>query len=144
MWQRFRIRISPQFEEFLGSIRFCDGNYSHQEGAIFMGNLRGEPAAVYERLSGSLQERVSDRYRLFLVENLDGKPVVIVLPSRNDPQTATLAQKILAAVLLVATIATSLKLEGYCKALMSRPIGKILGSLTHCCWHLSSFGSPRN
>jgi len=91
---------------------FATETIPYQEGAIFKGNLRGEPAAVYERLSGSLQERVSDRYRLFLVENLDGKPVVIVLPSRNDPQTATLAQKILAAVLLVATIATSLETGG--------------------------------
>jgi len=91
---------------------FATETIPYQEGAIFKGNLRGEPEVVFERLSGSLQERLGDRYRLFLVENLDGKPVVIVLPSRNDPRTTTLTQKILAVVLLVATIATSLETGG--------------------------------
>lgn len=91
---------------------FATESIPYQEGAIFKGNLRGEPEAVYARLNSSLQERLGSRYRLFLVENLDGKPVVIVLPSRTDPQTTTLLQKILAAVLLLATVATSLETGG--------------------------------
>ena len=79
---------------------FATETIPYQEGAIFKGNLRGEPEAVYERLSSSLQERLGVRYRLFLVDNLDGKPVVIVLPSRNDPRATTLPQKILAVVLV--------------------------------------------
>jgi membrane-associated protease RseP (regulator of RpoE activity) len=43
------------------------------------------------------------------VESPDGKPIVIVLPSRNDPQAMTLGQKNLAIVLLVATLATSIE-----------------------------------
>lgn len=88
-------------DEDLGTIRgifgidtfFTTETISYQEGVIFRGNLRGEAEAVYERLSSSLQERLGDRYRLFLVENPDGKPVVIVLPSRNDPRLTTLPQK---------------------------------------------------
>ncbi len=91
---------------------FATETISYQEGAIFKGNLRAEPEAAYEKLSAKLSEQLGDRYRLFLVENPDGRPVAIVLPSSNDPQPATLAQKNLAAVLFLATIATSLEASG--------------------------------
>jgi membrane-associated protease RseP (regulator of RpoE activity) len=91
---------------------FATETIPYQEGAIFKGNLRGEPDKVYERLTANLQERLKERYRLFLVENLDGKPVVIVLPSRNDPRSTTWSQKIFAVVLFLATIATSLETGG--------------------------------
>jgi len=67
---------------------------------------------------------MGDRYRLFLVENLDAKPVIIILPSRNDPQSTTLPQKILA--VLVATIA-SLETGEYCWVLISLPIRRDSG-----------------
>lgn len=57
---------------------FATETIPYQQGAIFKGNLRGEPDRVYERLNTSLQQRLGDRYRLFLVENIDGKPVAIV------------------------------------------------------------------
>ncbi len=91
---------------------FATETIPYQDGAIFKGNLRGEPEAVYERLSSSLQERLGVHYRLFLVDNMDGKPFVIVLPSSNDPRPTTFPQKILAVVLLVATIATSFETGG--------------------------------
>ncbi len=84
----------------------------YQDGVILKGNLRGDPEQVHSRLSASLQAKLGDRYRLFLVENQDDKPVVIVLPSENDPQPTTLSQKILAVVLLLATIATTLETSG--------------------------------
>ena len=74
--------------------------------------MRGEPDIVYDRLNASLQKKLGDRYRLFLVENAEGKPVFIVLPSSNDPRPSSLSQKIFAAVLFVATIATSLETGG--------------------------------
>ena len=80
-----------------------------QEGAIFKGNLRGDPKPVYTQLSERLQASLPDQYRLFLVENQEGKPVVIVLPRKNDPKPATLGQKIIAGVLLLATGATCLE-----------------------------------
>jgi membrane-associated protease RseP (regulator of RpoE activity) len=92
---------------------FATETIPYQEGVIFKGNMRGgTPEEVYARLSKSLEERLSDRYRLFLVESPEGRPVVIILPSSNDPQPSTLPQKILAVVLLIATIATSLEASG--------------------------------
>ncbi|MBP0022014.1 MAG: site-2 protease family protein [Cyanobacteria bacterium SBLK] len=88
---------------------FSTQTISYQEGAIFKGNLRGEPDAVYSSLSKKLNHLLGDKYRLFLVESPEGKPVVIILPRTNDPKPATLPQKNLSLVLLVATIATSLE-----------------------------------
>ena len=101
---------------------FATETIPYQEGVIFKGNLRGtDPEVVYSRLSSSLEQRFGDstqavpkepRYRLFLVESPEGKPVVIVLPSSNDPQPATLPQNILAVILFIVTIATSLEAAG--------------------------------
>ncbi|MEG4988300.1 site-2 protease family protein [Microcoleus sp. BR0-C5] len=91
---------------------FATETIPYQDGVILKGNLRGDPEQVHSRLTVSLEERLNDRYRLFLVENQDDKPVVIILPSTNDPQPTTVSQKILAVVLLLATIATSLETGG--------------------------------
>jgi membrane-associated protease RseP (regulator of RpoE activity) len=91
---------------------FATETISFQEGAIFKGNLRGEPDIVHPRLTQKLREHFGDKYRLFLVEGTEEKPVVIILPKTNDPRASTLAQKNLALVLLVATIVTSLEAAG--------------------------------
>ncbi|MFM2063273.1 MAG: hypothetical protein RLZZ507_2943 [Cyanobacteriota bacterium] len=91
---------------------FVTETIPYQEGAIFKGNLRGEPEEVHNRLTKSLQERVGDKYRLFLVDNTDDKPVMIVQPSRTDPRPLQLPQKVFAVILLVATIATNLEAAG--------------------------------
>jgi len=88
---------------------FITETIPYQEGAIFKGNLRGEPQVVQRQLADSLEASLPDQYRLFLVQNQDGKPVVIVLPRRNDPQPLTLAQKAVAGILLVATVMTCLE-----------------------------------
>ncbi len=112
--------IIPIPEEDLSTIRsifgidtyFATETIAYQEGAIFKGNLRGEPEDVFNRLSASLRECIGDKYRLFLLENPEGRPTVIVLPSRNDPRPMTPAQKAFAGVLLLASIATSLEAGG--------------------------------
>lgn len=91
---------------------FATETIPYQEGAIFKGNLRGDAEEVHNRLTQRLQERLGDKYRLFLVENTDAKPVMIVLPSRTDPKPMQLPQKAFAVILLVATIATSLEAAG--------------------------------
>ncbi|MEG5041523.1 MULTISPECIES: site-2 protease family protein [unclassified Microcoleus] len=91
---------------------FATETIPYQDGVILKGNLRGDAEQVHSRLTASLEEKLNDRYRLFLVENQDDKPVVIILPSTNDPQPTTVSQKILAVVLLLATIATSLETGG--------------------------------
>ncbi len=91
---------------------FTTETISYQEGAIFKGNLRGDAEEVHQKLSQKIKEDFGDKYRLFLVEGTDGKPVVIVLPSTDDPEPASLAQKNLSIVLLVATVVTSLEASG--------------------------------
>ena len=81
----------------------------YQDGAIFKGNLRSDPEIAYAKMNDKMQELLGDKYRLFLVESPEGKPVVVVLPSSNDPDTTTLAQKNLAVILAIATIITSLE-----------------------------------
>jgi membrane-associated protease RseP (regulator of RpoE activity) len=91
---------------------FATETISYQEGAIFKGNLRGDPDTVYPKLSEKLTAIFGEKYRLFLVEGTEGRPIVIILPSTNDPKPATLVQKNLALVLLLATLATSLEAIG--------------------------------
>ncbi len=83
----------------------------YQEGAIFKGNLRGEPDVVHARLTKSLSDRLGDKYNLFLVEGQDRKPVVIMMPSRvSNIDNNTIPQKVLIAVLIVANGYTALNL----------------------------------
>ena len=112
--------LPPISSEDLAGIRsifnidsfFATETISYQDGAIFKGNLRIEPDIAYEKLAGKLSEMMGDKYRLFLVDGSENRPVVVVLPSTNDPQPSTLAQKNLVIVLLVATVVTSLEAAG--------------------------------
>ena len=88
---------------------FATETISYQEGAIFRGNLRGETEESYQKLPEKLKDSFGEKYRLFLVEGSEGKPVVIILPSSDDPQPTTLVQKNLALVLLVGTVFTTLE-----------------------------------
>ncbi|HIK44389.1 MAG TPA: site-2 protease family protein [Leptolyngbyaceae cyanobacterium M65_K2018_010] len=81
----------------------------YDQGAIFRGNLRGQPAETQAQLSARLRDRLGDRYRLFLVENQEKKPTVVVLPATMDPAKTTPAQWVLALVLAVATFLTGLE-----------------------------------
>ncbi|QSJ18796.1 site-2 protease family protein [Nostoc sp. UHCC 0702] len=117
---QLQIEVLPIPEEDLNAIKsifgidtfFATETIAYQQGAIFKGNLRGEAEEVYKRLTASLKEKLGDKYRLFLVQNTDGKPVVIVLPSSSDPQPTMLPQKVFAGILAVATIATSFETAG--------------------------------
>ena len=116
----FKPEIIPIPEEDLIAIKgifgidtfFATQTIAYQEGAIFRGNIRGEPETIHERLSANLKKCLGDKYRLFLVENTDGKPVVIILPSRNEPRSMTLGQKMFAVILFFATIGTSMEAAG--------------------------------
>ncbi|MGB5709930.1 MAG: site-2 protease family protein [Waterburya sp.] len=111
------IEVSPIPDEDLTTLRgifgidtfFAIETIPYQDGAIFKGNLRGEPDIAYSKMSEKLQQAFDDKYRLFLVESPEERPVVVILPKTNDPQTTTLAQKNLALVLLFGTIFTSLE-----------------------------------
>jgi membrane-associated protease RseP (regulator of RpoE activity) len=92
---------------------FATETVPYQNGVIFNGNLRGEATAVHTDLSQRLQARLGDRYRLFLIENPAGRPTIVILPSSNDPQPTTLAQKFVAVALGLATIATCFETSGF-------------------------------
>lgn len=115
--QKAVIEVSPIPDEDLTALKqifgidtfFATETIPYQDGAIFKGNLRGEPDIAYSRMSQKLEAAFDDKYRLFLVESPEERPVVVILPKTNDPQTTTLAQKNLALVLLIGTILTSLE-----------------------------------
>jgi membrane-associated protease RseP (regulator of RpoE activity) len=88
---------------------FATETIPYQEGAIFRGNLRAEADLAFAQLSQKLTAACGETYRLFLVEGAEDRPVVVILPRRNDPQPMTWPQKNLALVLLVATVATTLE-----------------------------------
>jgi membrane-associated protease RseP (regulator of RpoE activity) len=71
---------------------FATETIPYQQGAIFKGNLRGDAAKVHHRLTEKLHSKVGDKYRLFLVPDPEDRPV--------------------AAVMFIATIATSLEAMG--------------------------------
>ncbi len=91
---------------------FSTETIPYQEGAIFKGNLRGEPVATLERLEKRLSEGLGDRYRVYLITGPEERPVVIVLPTRTEPKPASKGQWILAVALAVATLITCLERAG--------------------------------
>ena len=80
-----------------------------QEGAVFKGNLRGEPDKTAQGISKKLAEKFGDSYQSFLLLDPEDKPVVVVFPSKNGPKATTLPQRILAVALAIATLATCIE-----------------------------------
>ncbi|MEM9805285.1 MAG: site-2 protease family protein [Cyanobacteria bacterium P01_D01_bin.56] len=78
-------------------------------GVFFKGNLRGEPEATVKALTARLENRLDDRYRLFLIDGPEDRPAMIVLPSDTDPKPTTVPQKVLVVALAIATFITSLE-----------------------------------
>ncbi len=91
---------------------FATETLPFQDGVVFNGNLRGELNSTFDKLTVKLAEKVGDRYRLFMIENNDLRPTIVVLPSSNDPKALTPPQQILAVVLFFVTIATCLETSG--------------------------------
>lgn len=91
---------------------FATETLPFQDGVVFNGNLRGELNSTFDKLTVKLAEKVGDRYRLFLIENKDLRPTIVVLPRSNDPKALTPPQQILAVVLFFVTIATCLETSG--------------------------------
>ncbi|MEL6488396.1 MAG: site-2 protease family protein [Cyanobacteria bacterium J06621_3] len=81
----------------------------YQEGAIFKGNLRGQPDKTAQILSDKLAEKFGDRYRSFLLADPENKPVVVVLPESNGPKETSTGQRVLAVALAIATFFTCLE-----------------------------------
>lgn len=82
------------------------------QGAIFKGNLRGDPEESLATLAKLAEERLGDKYRLFLVQDPQGKPVIVAQPTSADPQPLTTFQKVAAVLLAIATFLTCLEASG--------------------------------
>jgi membrane-associated protease RseP (regulator of RpoE activity) len=91
---------------------FATETIPYQDGAIFKGNLRGEPAIARQKMADTLTRKLGDQYRLFLVNGPEERPTVIILPASNDPKPATIGLWIFSGALLIATIATCLECAG--------------------------------
>ncbi|WP_204139512.1 site-2 protease family protein [Halomicronema sp. CCY15110] len=84
----------------------------YDQGAIFKGNLRGEPEATIATLTTLADERLDQRFRLFLVADPQGKPAIVALPKTTDPKPLTPVQKGFAVVMAIATGLTCLEASG--------------------------------
>ncbi|MGD1907865.1 MAG: site-2 protease family protein [Leptolyngbyaceae cyanobacterium] len=85
----------------------------YQQGAIFKGNLRGQPDPSLKQLTAAMVSKVGDRYRLFLINDVTDKPVVVVLPTEDaEPRQSSTRQNILAVFLAIATLCTCLETGG--------------------------------
>jgi membrane-associated protease RseP (regulator of RpoE activity) len=84
----------------------------YQQGAIFKGNLRGDPEPTLAKLETLKTEKVGDRYSLFLIPDPNDRPVVVALPKETDPQPLTPVQKGFAVVLALVTVLTCLETSG--------------------------------
>ncbi len=91
---------------------FATETIPYQDGAIFKGNLRGDPTIARQKLGDNLMRKLGEQYRLFLVNGPEERPTVIILPASNDPKPATIGLWIFSGALLVATIATCLECAG--------------------------------
>jgi membrane-associated protease RseP (regulator of RpoE activity) len=91
---------------------FATETIPYQDGAIFKGNLRGDPTIARQKLGDNLTRKLGEQYRLFLVNGPEERPTVIILPASNDPKPATIGLWVFSGALLVATIATCLECAG--------------------------------
>ncbi|MEO1299322.1 MAG: hypothetical protein AAFW75_26830 [Cyanobacteria bacterium J06636_16] len=84
----------------------------YNQGVIFRGNLRGQPEPTLAKLTTLAEERLGDTYRLFLIQDPGGKPVVVVFPKSADPKPLTPIRKGLAVVFGLVTFLTCLEVSG--------------------------------
>ncbi|GLC33972.1 hypothetical protein PLESTB_000824100 [Pleodorina starrii] len=89
-------------------------NYGH-DGVVFKGNVRGrDPAVSYQKMRDRLQSAFSGAYQLFLLEDKDEKPTVVVLPQGRglDTQISRFTEIWLASLFALVTAVTSFNSAG--------------------------------
>ncbi|KXZ55018.1 hypothetical protein GPECTOR_3g180 [Gonium pectorale] len=89
-------------------------NYGH-EGVVFKGNVRGrDPAVSYAKMRERLQNTFAGAYQLFLLEDKEEKPTVVVLPQGRglDTQISKFTEVWLAVLFALATAVTSFNSAG--------------------------------
>ncbi|XP_065872448.1 probable zinc metalloprotease EGY2, chloroplastic [Euphorbia lathyris] len=63
---------------------FVTSQEPYEGGVLFKGNLRGQAAKSYEKISTRLQNKFGDEYKVFLLVNPeDDKPIAVVVPRKT-------------------------------------------------------------
>ncbi|GAB4218019.1 MAG: site-2 protease family protein [Synechococcales cyanobacterium] len=88
---------------------FATETIPYGEGVIVKGNLRGEPDSTLADLTAKLNAALPDRFRLYLVQDRDEKPAVVILPDSLVNRPATRGFTFLAIGLLVVSFLTLLE-----------------------------------
>nr|GMD02071.1 probable zinc metalloprotease EGY2, chloroplastic isoform X2 [Ipomoea batatas] len=89
---------------------FVTSQEPYEGGVLFKGNLRGQAARSYEKISKRMQDRFGDLYKLFLLINPeDDKPVAVVVPRITlQPDTTAVPEWFAAGAFGLVTIFTLL------------------------------------
>ncbi|XP_031253791.1 probable zinc metalloprotease EGY2, chloroplastic [Pistacia vera] len=89
---------------------FVTSQEPYEAGVLFKGNLRGEAAKSYEKISMRLQNKFGDLYKLFLLVNPeDDKPVAVVVPKMTlQPETTAVPEWFAAGAFGLVTVFTLL------------------------------------
>ncbi|XP_023531241.1 probable zinc metalloprotease EGY2, chloroplastic isoform X2 [Cucurbita pepo subsp. pepo] len=89
---------------------FVTSQDPYEGGVLFKGNLRGEAAKSYEKITKRMQDNFGDVYKLFLLINPeDDKPVAVVIPRKTlQPETTAVPEWFAAAAFGLVTVFTLL------------------------------------
>ncbi|WMV32896.1 hypothetical protein MTR67_026281 [Solanum verrucosum] len=89
---------------------FVTSQEPYEGGVLFKGNLRGQAAKTYEKVSKRMQEKLGDDYTLFLLINPeDDKPVAVVVPRMTlQPETTAVPEWFAAGAFGLVTLFTLL------------------------------------
>ncbi|KAK4717957.1 hypothetical protein R3W88_016295 [Solanum pinnatisectum] len=89
---------------------FVTSQEPYEGGVLFKGNLRGQAAKTYEKVSKRMQEKLGDDYKLFLLINPeDDKPVAVVVPRMTlQPETTAVPEWFAAGAFGLVTVYTLL------------------------------------
>ncbi|KAH0657931.1 hypothetical protein KY289_026679 [Solanum tuberosum] len=89
---------------------FVTSQEPYEGGVLFNGNLRGQAAKTYEKVSKRMQEKLGDDYKLFLLINPeDDKPVAVVVPRMTlQPETTAVPEWFAAGAFGLVTVFTLL------------------------------------
>ncbi|XP_020574134.1 probable zinc metalloprotease EGY2, chloroplastic [Phalaenopsis equestris] len=69
---------------------FVTNQEPYEGGVLFRGNLRGQAAKSYEKITKRMQDRFEDQYKFFLlIDPEDDKPVAVVAPKQAFQTEAT-------------------------------------------------------
>ncbi|XP_039061190.1 probable zinc metalloprotease EGY2, chloroplastic isoform X3 [Hibiscus syriacus] len=89
---------------------FVTSQEPYEGGVLFKGNLRGQAARSYEKISTRMQNKFGDEYKAFLLINPeDDKPVAVVVPKTTlQPETTAVPEWLAAGAFGLVTLFTLL------------------------------------